>query len=175
MSNFDNRDDINVIFSMLDSIREENNLTSLDDVRQRVSRGSNPDNLVNLQRTAVSPSKVIRKPELPRIIENYDTRLDCFLIILQSVNYGETNSEEYMTGHRNALERYYTYAQSNPRDLSVVEGRLKDELSSYTTATRFTLNEKGYYDGLIYVQKALKKSKELIMDRIYVLLKKELG
>ena len=57
-------------------------------------------------------------------------------------------------------------------DISVYEDMLNRELQDYPS--RYKLYDKGYYDGMMYVLKAVKKSKELIFERINNQIKSEL-
>jgi hypothetical protein len=61
------------------------------------------------------------------------------------------------------LEKYYGDAYQNSKDLYVIEARVNDEINRFNSNGVY---EKGYYDGLAYILKALKRSKELLMSRI---------
>lgn len=172
-NNTDRKRDIDDIYRMLDSIASSSDSSSLDDVRRRVNIRTGDDRLINYRTVEAEATRVIRKPELPKNVDNYETRLECFLMFLQGVDYSRVGSQEYIDGHRKALENYYVGAQNNPKDLAVIEGQVKEELSSLSSGN--SLYSKGYYEGLNYVARALKRSKELLTARICQLLKKELG
>ena len=65
--------------------------------------------------------------------------------------------------------------EENPNNLFIAEGKLNDEINKYARASKSSIYVKGYYDGLLYVYKAFKRSKELIADNIYKILKREIG
>ena len=58
------------------------------------------------------------------------------------------------------------------KNLSSFEDLLNKEIAEYPS--RYKLYDKGYYDGLFYVLKAIKRSKELAMDLMVKELKAEL-
>ena len=118
--------------------------------------------------------KPIRKPSFPTAIRPFEKRSDCFLNILQAIEYGE-NNRDYEDGHKTALEKYYGIAQSNPKDFYVVEGRVNDEVAKFRVGNSPDNFTRGYRDGLEYVVKALDKSKELMAKKINEELLKELG
>ncbi|MBQ1567580.1 MAG: hypothetical protein IIZ80_06800 [Erysipelotrichaceae bacterium] len=107
---------------------------------------------------------LVSKPIIPNNIGVYDTRFEAFKSIIEHVSYGTDNMNSYVEGHRNALEKYYRDAYSNSKDLYVIEARVNDEINK--SGSHADLYEKGYYDGLVYVMKALKRSKELLMSKI---------
>lgn len=142
---------IDEIFSQLDSVKENKEVYT----RPRNTAGSSAGNV-----------SLIRKPTIPEDIGDYDTRFSAFKGIIEHVSYGGngTNASAYVDGHRDALEKYYKDAYTNSKDLYVVEARVNDEINRATSRTH--LYEKGYYDGLFYVLKALKRSQELLMNRL---------
>ncbi len=142
---------IDDIFNDLDSIRKE-------EAQPSVSPGST----ASYQKS--SDVRLVRKPSIPEDIGNYTTRFEAFRSIVEHVSYGSTDVNDYMAGHRDALEKYYKDAYNNSRDLYVIEARVNDEINRYTS--RYQLYEKGYYDGMFYILKALKRSKELLMARL---------
>ena len=118
--------------------------------------------------------KPIRKPAFPTAIRPYEKRSDCFLNILQAVDYGD-NNKDYVEGHKAALEKYYGIAQGNPKDFYVVEGRINDEVGKFRIGSSPDNFTRGYRDGLEYIVMALDKSKELMARKINEDLIKELG
>ena len=144
-------DDIDKIFSQLDSVKTD------DVINVR------PKNTATVSSGNVS---LIRKPTIPEEFGDYDTRFSCFKGIIEHVSYGGNTDKAsaYVEGHKDALEKYYKDALDNSRDLYVVEARVNDEINRATSRTH--LYEKGYYDGLFYVLKALTRSKELLMNRL---------
>ena len=113
--------EVNDIFSMLDEVQKENNI-SVDDIRNSVNR---------------------------------------------------TDGVAYVNAQRSALEKYYKEIKSNPKDIAVVEGHVNDEINSIDN--RSTLEEKGYYDGLYYVLRAIKKAKSEVAYKINNKLREKLG
>ncbi|MBR5755095.1 MAG: hypothetical protein IKX97_04685 [Erysipelotrichaceae bacterium] len=137
------------VFSSLDSLKNE----EVSTVKQETPRYTNTNEV-----------KRVSKPGLPENIGPYDTRFEAFKGIVEHVSYGTIDVNNYIEGHKTALEKYFKDAYENARDLYVVEGRVNDEIARYTSRTQ--LYEKGYYDGLLYVYNALKKSKELLMGKL---------
>lgn len=169
---------IDQIYGMLDEIKEDGDASSLDNIRQTVSSSYNrTDSGLNFSSREVNTGKsyVVKKPVVPADIGDYDSRYDYFIAYLSAVDYGNNNSPDYMSGHMAALEKYYNDAQANKKDLTLVEARLNDEVNEASSVPRTTIYEKGYYDGLYYVIRSLKKSKEHMTEYIYKLLKRELG
>ncbi|MBP5279959.1 MAG: hypothetical protein J6Z03_05705 [Erysipelotrichaceae bacterium] len=107
---------------------------------------------------------LVSKPIIPNNIGPYDTRFDAFKGIIEHVSYGTDGVYTYIEGHKTALEKYFKDAYNNSKDLYVIEARVNDEINK--TGSYSGLYEKGYYDGLVYVMKALKRSKELLMAKI---------
>ena len=140
---------IDEIFSTLDSVKD------------------NPDIETEVKHTSTTTSSngatPIRKPVVPESIGNFDTRFDAFKTIIGSVDYGD-NPHDYVSGHKDALEKYYSEAYNNSKDLYVIEARINDEINKFKS--RENIYDKGYYDGLFYALKAIRKSKELTMMKL---------
>ena len=141
--------DIDDIFSNLDSVRNEE--VRKEETTARVY-------------ASVNDPSMISRPRVPDKIGQYNTRFEAFRGIIEHVYYGTQNVNAYVEGHRDALEKYYGDAYQNSKDLYVIEARVNDELNRFNSHSG--LYEKGYYDGLAYVLKALRRSKELLMSRI---------
>ncbi|MBQ6493094.1 MAG: hypothetical protein IJI92_04440 [Erysipelotrichaceae bacterium] len=140
---------IDDIFSDLDSVKNE-------EVKREEQK--------TYRNTAAADQTLISKPRIPENIGEYTTRFEAFRGVIEHVSYGTSNVNAYVEGHKDALEKYYSDAYNNHKDLYVTEARVNDEINRYSSHTQ--LYEKGYYDGLVYVLKALKRSKELMMARI---------
>lgn len=112
---------------------------------------------------AVETQRVI-KPSMPSNIGDYTTRYEAFKAIIEAVSYGSKNAEEYVRGHREALERCANEAYKNRKNMTVYEDMLNRELQDFPS--RYKLYDKGYYDGMFYVLKAIKRSKDLAMDNL---------
>ncbi len=141
--------DIDDIFSNLDSVKNEE--VRREEVKAKTYESTSDPNLVS-------------RPRIPSDLGGYDTRFECFKCIIENVSYGTRNVNAYVEGHKDALEKYYGDAYQNRKDLYVIEARVNDEINK--TVSHEQLYDKGYYDGLAYVLKALKRSKELLMQRI---------
>lgn len=141
---------------------------SLDDIF------SDLDNVTKNQpytiKEEVAP-KVI-KPSIPGNISDYTTRYEAFKAIIEAVSYGTNNAEEYVKGHSDALEQYSVDVFKHRANLTDYEILLNRQIAEYPS--RYKLYEKGYYDGMFYVLKAIKRSKELAMDNLVKELRKEL-
>ena len=140
--------DIDAIFSDLDSVKNE----EVDTVKKKVYASD------------TSATATVSKPRIPDEIGSFETRFEAFRGVIEHVYYGVSNVNIYVEGHRDALEKYYKDAYNNSKDLYVIEARVNDEINRYGTHSQ--LYEKGYYDGLFYVLKALKRSKELLMAKL---------
>ena len=140
--------DIDAIFSDLDSVKNE----EVSTVKKKVYTSD------------TNTTATVSKPRIPDQIGSYETRFEAFRGVIEHVYYGVSSVNIYVEGHRDALEKYYKDAYNNSKDLYVIEARVNDEINRYGTHSQ--LYEKGYYDGLFYVLKALKRSKELLMAKL---------
>ena len=104
------------------------------------------------------------KPALPGKISDYTTRYEAFKNLIEAVSYGTNNSEEYVRGHRDALEACSETDFKNRKNMSLYEDNLNKEIAEYPS--RYNLYDKGYYDGMFYVLKAVRRSMELAMDNL---------
>ena len=159
---------VDEIFSMLDSLTAE---PVKSNVTYNSSNGSRVSSLADLKNSI----KPIKKPSFPTEIRPFEKRSDCFINIIQEVNYSEDNNTDYLKGHKDALGKYYSAAKSNSKDLCIVEGQVNDELKNRGRASASDMYARGYYDGLEYVSKALVSSKNLISKKMYQKLLSELG
>lgn len=177
-----NNTKIDSIYGLLDEVKKENekktkrkpNLQfkdTLEDIEEPTIVSKPRQTTLSDFKNQVKP---IRRPSFPKMIRPFEKRSDCFLNILQAVEYGD-NNEDYVDGHRAALEKYYNIATSNPKDFYVVEGRINDEVNKFRLGNSPDNFSKGYKDGLNYISQALNKSKELLAKKINEELLKELG
>lgn len=158
---------INDIYNMLDEVKsgvEKPHLTLDSD---------NKKEKVSTLKDFKDQAKPIVKPSFPSMIRPFDKRSDCFINIIQAVEYGD-NNPIYKEGHENALEKYYSIASNNNRDFYVIEAQLNEEIDKYQKMYRDDLYTKGYFDGLQYVFEAVDRSKQLIAKKINDQLMKEL-
>lgn len=165
--------EINDIYSMLDDIKKDNDI-SVEDVRDKVNAYSTgtKKKVSSEEKLSSFSSNLVKKPVVPESV-NADIYSDNVLAYISSVDYGQDNSKEYVKGHKEALEKYYLDIKSNKKDLYVVEARLNDEINS--NSSKSSLKDKGYYDGLLYVLKSFKKSKETVTDKINRMLIEKIG
>ena len=155
---------IDDIYSALDSIKDE-------DVEIKESKNSSSDFVENTPHQSTN-SGIVSKPSLPNSIGEFDTRFECFSSLIEHVSYGTVNSGEYVSGHKDALEKYFKEAYSNQKDLYVVLAKVNDEIKKFKS--KENLYSKGYYDGLYYVYLSLKRSKELMVEKIADIMGKKL-
>lgn len=173
------------IYNMLDSINADGSekksdikLTLNNDVPSSSTKIDQSTNATTRAKTATLSDykekvRAIRKPSFPSEIRAFDTRSECFFNILQEVDYGTNNNEDYVKGHKDALDKYFTIAKNNTKNFYVVEGQVNDELN--VTKNNTDNYARGYYDGLEFVYTALNKSKSLLSTKIYNELLKELS
>lgn len=162
--------EMNDIFSMLDEVKKDNNI-SIDRVRSAVnsySSSKQEDNSDSIRNN----SNLVRKPVVPSNVTNWDKYSECIVAYLNSVDYGPDNSYEYVKGHNKALSKYKEELLNNHKDIYVVEGHVNDELNS--SLSKASIEDKGYYDGLFYVLKSIKKAKEDTNNKVVNKLKEKL-
>lgn len=161
-------DEIDRMFEELQRANDE----TAESIRSRLSDGDDLFSLHPYGRMRTR-SVMIRRPTLPSIPSTLRTRLDIFLYCLKNVDYAANNSA-YVDGHLQALNSYLEKARLNANNLEVVAGTLNDEIRRFGRVNKTDIREKGYYDGLSYVNQALKRSKEIIARQINDILKREL-
>ena len=144
---------IDDIFTILDSVKDDKDTSTVEEKPQQ-----------HEYKSEAPSAKLIKKPTVPEQFGDYDTRFDAFKGIVEHVSYGDSSNSEYVDGHKVALQKYYQDAYNNSKDLYVTEARVNDEINKY--GSRTLLYEKGYYDGMFYILKAIKKSKELLMSKL---------
>jgi hypothetical protein len=155
------------MFKLIEEVEKQRSMniddifSHLDSVKNEEITYARPKNYAS---SSTSNVTLIRKPTIPDNFGAYDTRFSCFRGIIEHVVYGSNTDNAYVEGHKDAIEKYYKDAYNNSKDLYVIEARVNDEINKYTS--RAQLYEKGYYDGLFYVLKALNRSKELLMNRL---------
>lgn len=160
--------EVDDIFSMLDEIKTDNNI-SVDEVRNAVNNYSSSKVLDDSIERNTSQ---VKKVSVPSSVSGWNTYSECVLTYFKSVDYGTDNSKEYVEGHRAAIEKYYKEIVNNRRDIYVVEGHVNDELSSFSSKS--SLSDKGYYDGLFYVLKSIRKAKSQVNSTLAQVLRKKI-
>lgn len=173
MNKSDKFDEIDAMFENLQKANDE----TVESFKERLSGVVNdtPD-LVSLKKeNDLKKTSVIRRPTIPdQINAKFNTRLDYFLYFIRNVNYGSSNNVTYVNGHVKALNLYLEQARINQNNLNILEASAIEEINKYSNVSKNNLETKGYYDGLNYVYKALKKSKSIMASQINEILKKEL-
>ena len=156
------------MFKLIEEVEKQQKLNNVDDIFHDLD--SVKDDVVYTatvktpRYTNTSDIKLVRKPTLPSDIGNYNTRFEAFRGFIERVSYGHNDVNDYIEGHKDALQKYYKDAYANSKDLYVIEARVNDEIQKNVSHSQ--AYEKGYYDGLFYILQALNKSKELLMSRI---------
>jgi len=158
---------IDDIYNMLDDIKKD---SSIDDIKESVTK-LNSNNVDYVKTYEQRASNLVKRPSLAKVKDS-DFRYNCFCEMLKNVDYGISNSNEYVEGHNRALNKYLKEALNNQDDLYIVEGVLNDELNKDSRSS--SLEAKGYRDGLYYVYQALKESKRIFTEKIYKELKNAL-
>ena len=92
------------------------------------------------------------------------------LLILAAVAIGTVQNSDII-GYAGNASNTYTIEQGKENEAIKDAEKL---LNQYANISKNTLESKGYYDGLTYVNKALKKSKEIMANKINAILKEEL-
>ncbi|GEM_PF-1305330 len=159
---------IDDVFSMLDGIKD----VEVNDVKNTINQ-MNPDSgsMSSLNDKGNFTSRVVKRPTLAKPTKSHDSRYNCFMDMIANVDYGTSNSQEYVNGHKEALSLCIKQAENNPDDLYMVEAMINDELNRNTMSSIYA---KGYKDGMTYASQALKYSKAELMNKIYIDLKNNL-
>ena len=168
-----NQDDVyEEIYQQLDALMK--NKESADAIQREVNTRYTSKSTSFVNNTF--DSATVKRPAVPLPSSvSYNGRYDCFVKILEKVDYGSYNANEYVKGHSEALNKYHDQALTSSKDLSMVEGRLKDEITKYNHIEKTNLYVKGYYDGLLYVYRALKNSKDAIVEEMIKTLQRGLN
>ena len=96
--------------------------------------------------------------------QGYDTMSD-----LISGEIQEGLSGYYRDGHQDALQRYLRRMAINQNDMMMYEKIVDEEIRKYyqqNSRQRSNKYDEGYYDGLKLVARALKQSRDLMMEEI---------
>lgn len=170
-------DELDRILAEIDA-QEDN----LEDLRKRLARKANNQSTRNHADAAFTnpaatrtKTTVINRPVIPDTVTvELHSRYEYFLYFINSVNYGSANAKAYVEGHQKALNKAVETACLNPDYLYMVEAMVNDEMNRMSSVSKVNLETKGYSDGLKYVSKALKKSKEYMARQINKILREEL-
>lgn len=162
------------MFKLAEEVAKQNSANKKEETEVQAdldSIFSDLDSITNSYEKSEESVRVI-KPALPNNIGDYTTRYEAFKCLVEAVSYGRNNSEEYVKGHKDALEKFSQSCYQNRKNMSVYEDELNREIADYPS--RYKLYEKGYYDGMFFILKAIKRSKELAMDNLVKELRAEL-
>ena len=158
-----NNNKIDDIYALLDEVARQ---------KAQQTQANQESDLASMNRN-INHEHIVQKPILAKV-DDFTSRLDCFTKIVENVDYGQTNANEYVNGHQEVLKKYLQAAQDGEKFWELEE-KVNDEISEYARADKRSIYIKAYYDGLVYVYKALKKSKSLMAERIYERLKRGLA
>jgi len=138
--------------SLFDSIFNEN--VSADEMRNRVY----DNNFKYLNKEAKN--------------KKFNTRYAYFENYISNIDYPNNMKEDYFSGFKDAIEKYYRRSQAYKKNLMLLENVVADELNKYSYRKRRSLNyyNRGYNDGLQYIEGSLKRSKKMMEDEITAVL-----
>jgi len=155
----DTNKDIDDIYSMLDDLKD----VEVAEVKKKVS-SMNPETNTTLKGKGVSGSSTVKRPNVPEINKDFESRYEYFMELVRRVDYGIENSSDYVKGHKAALKKYLNEANNNPKSLYLVEASVNDEINK--SSSNGSIFDKGYNDGLSYIYQALRKSKLSMIEKI---------
>ena len=105
----------------------------------------------------------LSKASMKEVNGDFDNVYDAYKNLIENVSYGSENSTDYVKGHKDALDKCFELVYENNKDIKIAEDSISKELESFESTT---IEQKGYYDGLFYSLKAIKKAKEYILRKI---------
>ena len=89
--------------------------------------------------------------------------------MLENIVYPPRQRGYYRDGHQDAVQRYLRRMAINQNDMMMYEKIVDEEIRKYyqqNTRQRSNKYDEGYYDGLKLVARALKQSRDLMMEEI---------
>ena len=89
--------------------------------------------------------------------------------MLETIVYPPRQRGYYRDGHQDAVQRYLRRMAINQNDMMMYEKIVDEEIRKYyqqNTRQRSNKYDEGYYDGLKLVARALKQSRDLMMEEI---------
>lgn len=113
----------------------------------------------------------LTKAQMKEVSGDFDNVYDAYKNLVENVSYGSENSKDYVKGHKAALDKCFDIVYEFNSNIFEAEEKISNELESYESST---IEEKGYYDGLFYSLKAIKKAKEYMLDKISKEINREL-
>ena len=99
----------------------------------------------------------------------YRTRYEYVREMLENIVYPPRQRGYYRDGHQDAVQRYLRRMAINQNDMMMYEKIVDEEIRKYyqqNTRQRSNKYDEGYYDGLKLVARALKQSRDLMMEEI---------
>ena len=100
---------------------------------------------------------------------SYRTRYEYVREMLENVVYPPRQRGYYRDGHQDAIQRYLRRMAINQNDMMMYEKIVDEEIRKYyqqNNRQRGNKYDEGYYDGLKLVARALKESRDLMMEEI---------
>ena len=100
---------------------------------------------------------------------SYRTRYEYVREMLENVVYPPRQRGYYRDGHQDAIQRYLRRMAINQNDMMMYEKIVDEEIRKYyqqNNRQRSNKYDEGYYDGLKLVARALKESRDLMMEEI---------
>lgn len=113
----------------------------------------------------------LTKAQMKEVSGDFDYVYDAYKNLIENVSYGNENSKDYVKGHKAALDKCFDIVYEINSNIFEAEEKISNELESYESTT---IEDKGYYDGLFYSLKAIKKAKEYMLGKISKEINKEL-
>ena len=112
--------------------------------------------------------KKAEKPKFKTSIKRYSSRMEVIKEALHQVNYGIKYRGYYQDGHKQALSDIENLLSDYSYNLDELAEQIKTQTKEMSI--QYKNNKKayivGYIDGLEYVEKAIIKSKAIMMERV---------
>jgi len=171
-----NKNQFDEIDKLFDSVFKEDSDVSVDEIRRRVSKDYRSTPRMDRTNHRSRRLQIIR-PSLSKEVKTkkFDSRYSYFECYITNIDYPVQINAEYERGFHDAIDSYYKRAQAHKNNLVYIENLVHDEIRKYTYG-RNTANlyNRGYSNGLEYVEGSLKKSKKKIEDDITQILGKSI-
>ena len=145
-----------------DTINEEARKQGYDTMSDLIS-GEIQEGLSGSSRTRKRPVSAA----VHRRHGRYRTRYEYVREMLENVVYPPRQRGYYRDGHQDALQRYLRRMAINQNDMMMYEKIVDEEIRKYyqqNSRQRSNKYDEGYYDGLKLVARALKQSRDLMME-----------
>ena len=147
-----------------DTINEEARKQGYDTMSDLIS-GEIQEGLSGNSRTRKRPVAAA----VPRRHGSYRTRYEYVREMLENVVYPPRQRGYYRDGHQDAIQRYLRRMAINQNDMMMYEKIVDEEIRKYyqqNNRQRGNKYDEGYYDGLKLVARALKESRDQMMEEI---------